>query len=50
VFGPQSTYRGRNELGSVSALSVGAFTATLYVMVTRVKEAGRAPPILTSQG
>jgi hypothetical protein len=42
---PQSTYRGRDEnMGIVSALSAGAHTATLYVMVTRVKGGGRAPP------
>ncbi len=29
---------------SVSAYSTGAYTATLYVMVTTVKEGGRAPP------
>ncbi len=29
---------------SVSALSAGVYTATLYMMVDRVKEDGRAPP------
>ncbi len=28
---PQSTYRGRDEIGGVSAHSAGAYTATLYV-------------------
>ncbi len=41
---PQSTYRGRDEIGgSESALSVGAFTITLYVMVDGVKGGGRTP-------
>ncbi len=35
---------------SVSALSAGAYTATLYVMVNRVKWGGREPPTLTSMG
>jgi hypothetical protein len=40
---PQSTYRGRGEIGGiVSALSAGAYTVTLYVMVDRVKGGGRA--------
>jgi hypothetical protein len=30
--------------GSVSALSAGAYTATLYVMITIVKGGERAPP------
>ncbi len=29
---------------SVSALSAGAYTTTLYLMVDRVKRGGRAPP------
>jgi hypothetical protein len=45
VVEPQSAYRGRGEIGgSVSLLSAGAFTTTLYVMVDIVKGAGRAPP------
>jgi hypothetical protein len=41
---PQSTYRGRDEnKRSVSDLAAGAHTATLYVMVTRVKGGGGAP-------
>jgi hypothetical protein len=48
---PQSTYRGRDEnKGSVSALSAGVHTATLYVMVTKVKGGGGAPPSPSSQG
>jgi hypothetical protein len=31
-------------MGSVSALSAGAYTTTLLVMVDRVKWGGRAPP------
>jgi hypothetical protein len=31
---------------SVSALSAGAYTATLYVMVNVVKGCGRAPPLI----
>jgi hypothetical protein len=42
-------HRGRDK-GRVSALSSGAFTATLYGIVNRVKRGGRAPPILTSLG
>ncbi len=34
----------------VSALSAGAYPATLYVMVNIVKGGGRAPPTLTSLG
>jgi hypothetical protein len=41
---PKSTYSGRGEIsGSVSALSAGAHTSTLLVMVDRVKGGGRAP-------
>jgi hypothetical protein len=40
----QNTERGRDEIGSVSALSAGAYTATLYGMVTRMKGSGCAPP------
>jgi hypothetical protein len=51
---PQSTYRGRDEIGGVylglSALSAGAYTATLDVVVIRLKGVGRAPPTLASQG
>jgi hypothetical protein len=32
----------------VSALSAGAYTAALYVMVNRVNWGGRAPPTLFS--
>jgi hypothetical protein len=35
---------------SVSALSAGAYTVTLYLMVAKVKGGGRSPPTLTSQG
>jgi hypothetical protein len=38
----------RGNRASVSALSAGAYTATLYV--TRLKGGGRAPPTLTNQG
>ncbi len=34
----------------MSAISSGAYTTTLYVMVDKVKEGGRAPPTLTSLG
>jgi hypothetical protein len=40
--------RGNSE--NVSALSAGAYTATLYLIVNRLKGGGRAPPTLTSQG
>jgi hypothetical protein len=41
---PQSTYRGRvRNRGSVSALSAGAYTTTLYVMVNIVKGDGVHP-------
>ncbi len=30
--------------GNISALSAGAYSATLYVIVTFVKGVGRAPP------
>jgi hypothetical protein len=49
----QSTYRGRVERGvggSVSALSAGANSSTLYVMVDIVKGGGLTPPTLTSLG
>ncbi len=36
--------------GSVPALSAGAYTTTLYVMVDIVKGCGRAHPTLTSLG
>jgi hypothetical protein len=37
----QSSFRGREEIGeSVSALSAGAYTTTLLVMVDRVKGGG----------
>jgi hypothetical protein len=50
-FWSQIIGRGREEIGlSVSALSAGAYTATLYVMVDIVNENGRAPLTLTSQG
>jgi len=51
-FSPQSTYRGRGEIGegSLSALSAGGYTTTLYVMVTIVKWGGRATPTHTSLG
>jgi hypothetical protein len=51
-FSPQSTYRGRGEIGegSLSALSAGGYTTTLYVMVTIVKGGGHAPPTHTSLG
>ncbi len=43
-FATEYIYRGRDEnKGIVSALSAGAHTATLYVMVTRVKGGGGAP-------
>jgi hypothetical protein len=49
--GPQSTYRDGVEIrGCVSAVSAGAYTTTLYVMVIKVKGVGRAPPTLTSLG
>jgi hypothetical protein len=35
---------------SVSALSAGAYTTTLLVMVDRVKGEGRAPPTVTRLG
>ncbi len=44
LFPPQSAYRGRGEIrGRVSALSGGAYTTTLLVMVDRVKGEGIAP-------
>ncbi len=36
--------------GSVSALSAGAYAATLYVMVNIVEVGGREPPTLASLG
>ncbi len=41
---PQSTYRGRGEIGGVyiSALSAAAYATNLLVMVDRVKGGGRA--------
>ncbi len=48
---PQRTYRGRGGIGgSFSALSAGANTTTLLVMVDRVKGSGCAPPTLTRLG
>ncbi len=47
----QSTYRGRGEVeGGVSALTAGASTTTLLVMVDRVKGGERATPTLTRLG
>jgi hypothetical protein len=44
-------YRGRVEIGgNVSALSAGAYTTTLYVIIDRVKGGGRAPLTLTGLG
>jgi hypothetical protein len=43
VAGAQSTYRGRVEIGGVSALSAGAHSTTLHVMVDIVKGAGVRP-------
>jgi hypothetical protein len=43
--------KGRGETGgSVSALSAGAYTTTLFVMEDRVKDGGRAPPAITRLG
>ncbi len=45
----QSTYRDRVETrGSVSALSAGAYTTTLYVFVDIVKGDVRVSPTLIS--
>ena len=41
---PQITNRDRVKWGSVSALSAGAYTVTLHVMVKIVKGGGRATP------
>ncbi len=41
--------RGRDEIGGVYLPSNGAHTSSLYVMVTRVKGGGRAPPNLPSR-
>ncbi len=42
---PQSTYRGRVDIGrSVSALTAGGYTITLYVLVDIVKRGRGAPP------
>ncbi len=38
-----------NSFYSVSTLSAGAYPATLYVMVYRVKEGGRVPPPSTAK-
>ncbi len=43
---PQSTYRGREEIGECMCLSAGAYTTTLLVMVNRAKGGGRAHPPL----
>jgi hypothetical protein len=45
LYYSQSTYKEKK--GSVSALSAGAYTTALYVMVDRVKECGRAQSALT---
>ncbi len=37
---PESTYRGRDEIGWVYLTSAGAYTATLYVMVLGWKGVG----------
>ncbi len=42
--------KGRGEIGRVSALSAGAYTTTLCVMVDIVKGGGRAPTTLTRLG
>jgi hypothetical protein len=49
---PQRTYKGRIDIGEVylHALSAGAYTTTLYVMVDIVKEGGLASPTLTRLG
>jgi hypothetical protein len=45
MVNPTEYIRGRVEIGlSVSALSAGAYTTTLYVMVNTVKSCGSAPP------
>jgi hypothetical protein len=47
---PQSTYRGRREIGAVylpSQLECTLCATTLLVMVNRVKGGGRATPTLT---
>jgi hypothetical protein len=47
----QSTYFPRDEIGLVCLpTQLGAYTATLLVMVNVIREGGRAPPTLTSQG
>jgi hypothetical protein len=45
-------HRDRDEMGGVcvSALSAGAYTATLYVIVNKMKGGGCASPTLTSLG
>ncbi len=42
--GPQRRKGLRRNRRSVSALSAGAYTTTLLMMVDRVKRGGRAPP------
>jgi hypothetical protein len=41
---PQSTDRGRDEIGVVYLPLVGAQTAILYVILTRAKGGGHVPP------
>jgi hypothetical protein len=51
MVNPTEYIRGRVEIGlSVSALSAGAYTTTLYVMVDTVKGDGTTPPTLTKLG
>jgi hypothetical protein len=46
---PTETIKGKiRNRGKVSALSAGAYTTILYVMVDKVKGDGRAPPPLSS--
>jgi hypothetical protein len=48
---PQSTYRGRVEIGGcISALSASVYTTTFLVMVDRVKRGGPATPTFSSLG
>ncbi len=45
------SYRGRGEIGgSVSVLSAGVYTATLSVIINKVKKGRCAPHTLASQG
>jgi hypothetical protein len=41
---PQSTYRGKGEMGGMYLLSVGVYTINLLVMVDKEKGGGHAPP------